>query len=96
MSQENFTTKMNEKAEMNFKNIKESIKGLFDVLNLGVEDDLYFEAGKENITGLYQNLIELLLNEYGLRKIIKKIKNSEIDIDITLDDYLVQKLEKDL
>ena len=92
----NFTEKAEEKALENFKNIKESIKGLFDVLNLGVSDDLYFNAGKENIEGLYQNFLELMINDSGLRKVAKKIQNSEVEIDITLDEYLVETLEEDL
>jgi len=92
----NYSEKAEEKALVNFKNIKESIKGLYDVLNLGVSEDLYFNAGKENIEGLYQNILELMMNDSGLRKVAKKIQNSEMEIDISLDEYLVEKLEEDL
>jgi len=92
----NFSEKAEEKALENFKNIKESLKGLFDVLNLGVSEDLYLNAGKENIEGLYQNFLELMMNDSGLRKVAKKIQDSEVEIDIILDNYLVEKLEEDL
>jgi len=92
----NFSEKAEEKALENFKNIKESIKGLFDVINLGVSEDLYLNAGKENIEALYQNFLELMMNDSGLRKVAKKIQDSEVEIDIALDNYLVEKLEEDL
>jgi len=94
MTQTNFTNDMVDKAEQNFDNIKEAIKGLYEVLNItlaGKEEDIYYEVGKDNITALYKNLIELLLNDYGLRKIVKKIKNSDIDLDIVLNEILVEK-----
>ncbi|MHA1688517.1 MAG: hypothetical protein ACTSUN_04150 [Promethearchaeota archaeon] len=76
-----------EKAENNFKNIKESIKGLYEILNLTLnKDDLYHELAMENLTGLYQNLVEMLLNDYGLRKLIEKLHDQEIDLDIKLEE----------
>ena len=79
MTQTNFTNNMVEKAEDNFENIKESIRGLYDILNLtltGKDDEIYYEAGKDNIKALYKNLLDLLLNDYGLRKVVKKIKTT--------------------
>ena len=87
-----YTINATEKAEKNFENIKESIKGLYEILSINLEDsedDFYFKAGEENLMGLYENLVELISNEYGLRHIIKKIKTSEIDLNITLNERLV-------
>jgi len=81
--------KSKEKAEKNFKNIKAAVKGLYEILDLSLsEDDFYYEAGKDNITAIYKNLIELLLNEYGLRQLLKKIQNSEVGLNIVLNEYL--------
>ena len=91
-----FSDKVEEKALKNFENIKESIKGLYDVLNLGVSEELYHNAGLENLEGLYQNLLELLVNDSGLRKVVRKIQTSEVEVDITLDDYLVESIENDI
>jgi hypothetical protein len=92
MSQTNFTNDMIEKAEQNFTNIKESIKGLYEILNINFsENDFYNQIGQDNLIALYQNLIELLLNEYGLRKIIKKLGNSELTINIPLKDITIEK-----
>ena len=82
--------KSKEKAEKSFENIKDAVKGLYEILDLSLsEDDFYYEAGKDNVTAIYKNLIELLLNEYGLRQLLKKIQNSEVDLNIVLNEYLV-------
>lgn len=87
----NFSDEMVDRAEENLKNIKESIKGLYDLLNICLPDEqIYIEAGKENVEGLYKNIIELILNDYGLRKIVKKIKSAELDVNITLDELLIE------
>lgn len=81
--------KSKEKAEKNFENIKDALKGLYEILDLSViEDDFYYEAGKDNIKAIYANLIELFLNEFGLRQLLKKIQNSEVDLNIVLNEYL--------
>ncbi|MFX1493501.1 MAG: hypothetical protein ACFFBZ_04400 [Promethearchaeota archaeon] len=91
MGYTNFTDEMVDKAEENFKSIKESIKGLYDLLNICLPDDqVYLEAGQENIEGLYKNIIELILNDYGLRKLVKKIKSAELDVNITLDELMIE------
>jgi hypothetical protein len=91
MIQTNSGSKLEKQAEKNFENIKKSIKGLFKILEINFsDDDFYLEAGEENLTGLYKNLIELFLNDYGLRKLINKIKDSELDIDIKLEKILVE------
>ncbi|HUW90020.1 MAG TPA: hypothetical protein VMV43_05820 [Candidatus Nanopelagicaceae bacterium] len=78
-----------EKAETSFENIKDAVKGLYEILDLSLsEDDFYYEVGKDNITAIYKNLIELLLNESGFRQLLKKIQNSEVDLNIVLNEYL--------
>lgn len=78
-----------EKAKKNFENIKDAVKGLYEILDLSLsEDDFYYEVGKDNITAIYKNLIELLFNESGLRQLLKKIQNSEVELNIVLNEYL--------
>ena len=80
-----------EKAFKNFDNIKEAIKGLYEILNINLdEDDIYFEAANDNLTGLYRNLLELLLNDDGLRYFVNKLKNSEVDLNIVLNEVLAE------
>ncbi len=78
-------------AENSFKNIKKSIRGLYEILNLiGDEDELYHEVGLDNLVGLYQNFLELLTNEYGLRQLIKNLRNSKLEVNIILDEFQVE------
>ena len=92
MDYPNFTSELKRKAEINFENIKKSIQGLYEILNINLSDDnAYFKLGQENLLGLYENLLDLILNEYGLRKFVKKIKDSEVDLDITLNNLLIEK-----
>jgi len=89
--QTNSGSKLETQAEKNFKNIQKSIKGLFEILEITLSDkDFYLEAGKENLTGLYRNLVELFLNEYGYRKLVKKIKESKLDINIKLEKLAIE------
>ncbi|MFX1348965.1 MAG: hypothetical protein ACFE92_09870 [Promethearchaeota archaeon] len=89
MNSSRYGIKSKEKAEKNFENVKDAIKGLYEILDLTLsKDDFYYEAGKDNITAIYKNLVELLLNDYGLRHLLKKIQNSEIDLNIVLNEYL--------
>jgi hypothetical protein len=92
MESSNFTSEMKRKAEKNLENIKESIQGLFEILDINLSsDDIYFRMGKDNLLGLYENILELILNDYGLRKLVKKIKDSEVNLDISLDNALIEK-----
>ena len=90
-----YTIRATEQAENNFEKIKESIKGLYEVLSINLEDtenNIYFEAGKDNLMGLYQNLVELFTNDYGLRQLVKKISKSEVKLDIILNERLVDEI----
>ena len=88
--------KLTEQAFENFENIKKSLKGLFEIfqLTLDSEDDLYYNMGVDNISGLYENLLELMFNDYGTRQLMKALRNSEIDLAITLNDSLSSESER--
>ena len=91
MIEKTYTKDAIEKAFKNFDNIKESIKGLYEILNINLdEDDIYSEAANDNLTGLYRNLLELLVNDYGLRHFIKKLRNSEVDLNIVLNEAVAE------
>ena len=98
MIESNFTINLKEKANRNFENIKESIKGLYEILNLTIPKDhrnsIYYEIGLENLSALYQNLLELLLNDYGSRDFIKRLKNSEVEMEIPFDDLYSEESEE--
>ena len=83
----NFVVKKQEETDKNFENIKESLKGLYEILKINLsDDDIYYKIGLDNIEALYTNVLELLLNDYGTRQLMKKLKNSELDLEINLDE----------
>ncbi|MFX1315559.1 MAG: hypothetical protein ACFE9T_06810 [Promethearchaeota archaeon] len=86
MENMNFVVNLQSKADKNFENIKESIKGLYQILKISCDDDTFCKMGLDNLEACYSNLIELLLNDYGTRQLMKKLKNSEICLDINLED----------
>ena len=76
-------------ALKNFENVKLAIRGIYEILSINfAEEDLYYKMSIDNIIGLYQNILELLTNEHGIKDLREKIKNSEIDIDIPMNIFL--------
>ena len=79
--------KSTRKALINFENIRECIRGLYEVFKINFpSEDIYFQIGQDNIEHLYENLLELMVNEVGTAEFMKKLKNAEIDLDLTLDN----------
>ncbi len=78
-----------EKAVKKFENIKESIKGIYDILKITLpsDNDIYFQMARDNIFTLYQNLLDLILNDNDVKQVAKKLKNSEIKAEIPLGDF---------
>jgi hypothetical protein len=73
--------------------LKKSLQGLHEILRITLDaDDIYYKMGLDNIIGVYQNFLEMMLNDYGARQFMRKLRNSEIDIDIPLD--IIESLEK--
>ena len=84
-----FTTDLEEKADINFEKIKASVKGIYEIFKINFSDDnIYFKMGLDNVIGIYQNFLELMLNDYGARQFMKKLRSSEVEIDIPLDFLL--------
>lgn len=79
-----------EKAVVSFDKIKESLKGLMDILRIisPNENDIYYELGKDNIIFLYHKIVDLILNEDGVRQLRRKIKDSEVKLGIPSTDFL--------
>ncbi len=74
---------------INFENIKECIQGIYQVLKINLSyDNIYFQIGQDNMEALYQNLLELMINDVGTIEFMKKLKNAEIDLDLPLDNLI--------
>ena len=77
------------KALDNFENIKECIQGLYEILKITLpSENMYFNMGQDNIEALYENLLELMVNDLGTIEFMKKLKSAEIDLDLPLDNLL--------
>ena len=75
------------KALLNFENIKKCIQGLYEVLKITLpSEDIYLKIGQDNIEHLYENILELMVNEIGTVEFMKKLKSSEVDLDLPLDN----------
>ncbi|MBY9016701.1 MAG: hypothetical protein KGD68_13490 [Candidatus Lokiarchaeota archaeon] len=87
MENTDFIYESTTKAIINFKNIKKCIQGLYEVFKITLpSEDVYFKIGQENIEHLYENLLELMVNEIGTVEFMKKLKSAEIDLDLPLDN----------
>jgi len=80
-----------QKAINNLDNVKNAIKGLHAILSIldSKENDLFINLCMDNLKMLYQNFLELIFNDYGLRQLMRKIRSSEIELDIPLENNLL-------
>ena len=75
------------KALNNFENIKECIQGLYEILKITLpSENMYFNMGQDNVEALYENLLELMINDLGTIELMKMLKGAEIDFDLPLDN----------
>jgi hypothetical protein len=74
-----------ENAVEKFEKIKETIKGIYDILKIITpsENDIYFKIGTDNLSVLYQNMLDLISND-DAKLISKKIENSELIAELPL------------
>ena len=75
-----------EKAQKSFDNIRKTLKGINDVLRICLtSEDLYFKLCQDNIIVLYHSIMDLILNNEGIKDLRKKLRDSEIKFDISSD-----------
>ncbi|MFX0011236.1 MAG: hypothetical protein ACFE9R_13045 [Candidatus Hermodarchaeota archaeon] len=76
---------LTKRAFYNFENIKECIQGLYDILKIALtSENMYFNLGQDNIEALYENFLELMINDRGTVEFMKKLKTAEVDLDLPL------------
>lgn len=89
MTNEDVVRESTKKALNNFENIKECIQGLYEILKIALNsENMYFNMGQDNIEALYENLLELMVNDLGTIEFMKKLKSAEVDLDLPLDNLL--------
>ena len=88
MQRKDTPIELTKQAINNFENIKECLKGLHEILKISLpSNNFYLKIGEDNIEALYQNFLELMTNENGVIEFMGKIKRSEIDLDIPLENF---------
>ncbi|MFW9772014.1 MAG: hypothetical protein ACFFEO_07595 [Candidatus Thorarchaeota archaeon] len=98
MSGKETDTELRDRAYENFENIRISLTGLLEILNIILpdnENEMYLNLALDNIDGLYQNFLELILNERGLPLLLHKLRHSDVNVGLPLGEILKDKL-KDL
>ncbi|MFX0009246.1 MAG: hypothetical protein ACFE9R_02935 [Candidatus Hermodarchaeota archaeon] len=86
-----------EQATKNFENIRQSLAGLLELLNIAFsenENKIYFDLALDNIDGLYQNFLELILNEKGLHLLLHKLRHTDMEVGINLSEILNDRLKE--
>jgi hypothetical protein len=84
-------------ATKNFENIRQSLTGLLELLNITYsenENKIYFDLALDNIDGLYQNFLELILNERGLKLLLHKLRHTDMEVGINLNEILKDRLNE--
>ena len=78
-----------ENAVEKFEKIKETIKGIYDILKIITpsENDIYFKIGIDNISVLYQNMLDLLSNDNATKLLSKKMESSELVAELPLGNF---------
>ena len=83
------TSDSEEKAVESLKNMRRCMKGLYDIINISLpDDDVYSKLALDNLIILHHNLLDLIKDEKGIKLINKKIRNSEIKIDSSINFFL--------
>ena len=74
-----------EKAWAYYERIKDSLNGLFEILNVSIEkDNPFYQFALDNIKNLRDTIIDLLEHEYNPAEIKRKLRDLEFDIKKSL------------
>ena len=95
MIKQNTTMDSTDQAVKNFENIKESLKGLYEIMSINIsQNDIYFKLASDNLIGLYHNFLDLMLNENGAKQIRKKLRSCELEADILMGNLTINGTKK--
>lgn len=79
-----------EKAVKSYNNIKKALKGLMDIVRISnpSDNDIYFKLAQDNIIVLYHSVVDLIMNDNGIKQLKKKLQESEISKDTHINKFL--------
>lgn len=79
-----------EKAVKSYNNIKKALEGLMDIVRISnpSDNDIYFKLAQDNIIVLYHSVVDLIMNDNGIKQLKKKLRESEISKDTHINKFL--------
>jgi hypothetical protein len=74
-----------DKAWNYYEKIRDSLKGLYDILNMNLdEDNIFYKCAVDNLEILKETIIDLLQKDYNPTEIKIKLRDLEFDMKKTL------------
>ncbi|MEJ2276299.1 MAG: hypothetical protein P8Y70_00910 [Candidatus Lokiarchaeota archaeon] len=74
-----------EKAWDTFQKIKGALEGLFEILNLSLEEDnILYQCGIDNLEKLKETILDVLTHDYDSKEMQYKLRELEFDIKKSL------------
>ena len=63
-----------------YKDIRECLTGLYDIININFnENDIYHQAGMDNLITLHNSILEILRTSFTPREIRIRLRELEFD-----------------
>ena len=73
-----------EEAMKYYENIKESLQGISEILNITLrENDFYHQAGNDNLKALNDNVLDILKYCFTPREVRMKVREIEFERALT-------------
>ncbi len=74
-----------EKAWSHFEKIRDSLTGLYEILNINLdEENIFYQCAVDNLETLKDTIIDLLKKDYNPTEIKIKMRELEFDMKKTL------------
>jgi hypothetical protein len=74
-----------EKAWETYQKIKKALEGLFEILNLSLEEDnVLLQLGVDNLNQLKDTILDVLTHDYDSKEMKYKLRELEFDIKKSL------------
>lgn len=74
-----------DKAWEYYEKIKDALLGLYDILNMSMdENNIFYQCAVDNLENLKESIIDLLKKDYNPVEIKRKLRDLEFDIKKSL------------
>ncbi|MBY9019741.1 MAG: hypothetical protein KGD67_01690 [Candidatus Lokiarchaeota archaeon] len=74
-----------DKAWGHYEKIRDSLNGLYEILNINLEkENIFYQCAVDNLEILKETIVDLLKKDYNPKEISKKLRDLEFDMKKTL------------